>query len=165
MKHLLTSTALVLSLSIASLAYAADAPAPAAPAKAAAAKAEAPKPNRGLPPFMEAAVAKLPADKAAAFRDTMEKGHEKNKEARPDMRKLNDERRDMLTAAKFDKKAYLAKSKEIIDAENKMRMSRDEVFADAISALSQSERQAFAEGLKESRGKRGPDAPPPAPAK
>jgi len=140
MKKLLTTTALVLSITVSGIAYA----------------NAGDKGGRGEPAFMTEALAKLPAAKAEAFRTSMKKSHEGKKEEFGDIKKLHEEMKNILTAEKFDKVAYIAKGKEIQDKQEKMHAARTEAFANAVATLSQSERKTLADALPGKGGRHHP---------
>lgn len=130
MKRLLSTTALVLSLSLSGMAYANDAP------------------DGGRHGFMQGALSKLPQDKADAFRNTLKQAREKNTETHDQMKKLHDQLYTIMTAPTFDKKAYIAKNGEIQALQEKMQKSRNAAFANALSSLTQEERTSVADSLK-----------------
>jgi uncharacterized membrane protein len=101
----------------------------------------------GPPSFMEDAMAKLPADKAAAFKDTMKKQHEKDKDIFVKLHQLHEDMNKLLIAPKFDKAAYLAKASEIEKEQETMHANMSAAFATAVSTLSQDERKVLAENM------------------
>ena len=127
MKKLLTTTALVLSLSFSGLAYANDGP------------------HGG---FMKEVLSKLPAEKADAFRNILKEGREKNAGLREQTKKLHDELYTIITAPKFNKTTFLAKKEELRTLHDKMAKSKDAAFANALAGLTQEERTSVADGMR-----------------
>jgi len=132
MKHLLSTTALVLTLAFSGMAYAHDGH----------------DGHDGPPPPFEAGLSKLPQKDADAFRATMKASHEKDKALFEQMHKLHDELHDIMTAETFDKGAFIAKSKELNVLHDKMHAHMTEAFATALSQLSQDERKTMADAMK-----------------
>lgn len=132
MKKLLTTTALVLSLTFSGMALAYDG---------------GDKGEHGG--FMKEAFSKLPQDKAEAFRNTLKESREKNKASHEQIKKLHDELYTIMTAPTFDKKAYLAKSGEIQALKDKMHKAKTAAFATGLSNLTQEERTSVADSLRE----------------
>ncbi len=99
----------------------------------------------------EEALAKLPADKAELVRKSMEQGREEGQAEREKLKKLFTEQKAIMTAPKFDKAAYVAKSKEINAAFATVQAKRTERIADVASQLTQEERQVLAEARKGGR--------------
>lgn len=142
MKKLFSTTAIILSLTVGGMSYSAYA------------NDTAEKLGQGgKPHFMEAAVSKLPEKKAAEFREVMKKVHEKNKSSHEQIKKLHEELQVILVAPKFDKSAYLAKSKEIQDAREKSHNDRTEAFATEVEKFSQDERKTLSDSMREMRKK------------
>jgi uncharacterized membrane protein len=92
----------------------------------------------------EEAISKLPAAKQKLVHDAMEKSKAENKELWTKGRQLREEQKSILTAEKFDKGAYLAKSKEIEDLHDKMAQNRSEAFASIAGQLTPEERVSLA---------------------
>jgi len=148
MRKLLTTTALVLSL---------------ASAGVASANTDGHKGHHDGPPFMQEALAKLPADKAAAFRDTMKQSREQNKGSFEQLHKLHKEMQAILTASSFDKNAYLAKSAESAAAAGQDARCQEPELCRRGKQPSQDERKtladAFHKGRHHSKGKHDGDQP------
>lgn len=134
MKKLLTTTALVFTMAMAGMAYADKG-------------SEHGGWHDGPPPFMEEAINKLPAAKAEAFKATMKKSHEKNEKLSAQSKKLHEEMRAIVTAEKFDKAAFLAKSGELQKVHDQMHVSMTESLAEALSSLSQDERKTLSDNM------------------
>lgn len=92
----------------------------------------------------EEALSKLPAAKQKLVKDAMDKAKAENKELWMQGKKLRDEQKAILTAEKFDKAAYLAKSKELNDLRDKMSANRTEAFASVAGQLTPEERLSLA---------------------
>jgi len=106
---------------------------------------------------MDDVLAQLPPDKAQIFRDTMKQVREKNRETYEKVHAAQDELKGILTADKFDKAAYLAKSAEIDKLYDQIRGTRRDAIVSVAGQFSASERKIIAQ-LRE-----GPMMPPPAP--
>lgn len=99
------------------------------------------------PSYLDQTIAKLPADDAAHFRDTMKQAHEKNMAIADRIHELHDELDDIMAAEPFDKDAFLDKSAKLRAVYEKMRTNTDEAFADASAQLSQQEREQVAAAM------------------
>jgi len=134
-KKLLSTTALILTLAFSGMAYADH-------------DWNGKGEHDGRPSFADV----LPKDKAEQFHATMQQAHEKNLVLIDKMHQLREERRSILTAPKFDKEAFLAKSAELAKfretLHDQIRTNMKEAFATAVSTLSQEERQALAASME-----------------
>ena len=147
MNKLLTTTALLASLTFSAAAYAAT-PATTAPAKSA----------RGV-------AAILPPAKAEIVRNAMQSSREQNAANSPALKKAYEELNTLSTAAQFDKSAFVSKEKEIQVLRNKMDDNRSVAYANALSQLTQAERKALADSAKSRRDQRQTNRKAAAPAK
>lgn len=151
MKQFLATTALVLSLA-------------AAPAFAETKGADRHAEGKAR---VEAAIAKLPADKAALVKTYFETQKTNGKASFEQTRALRKEMREMLTAPQFDKEAYLAKSRQVQELQAKSQSDRAQALADVASKLNQQERAALMDAMKPHkgghRGKHEQKGAPPAP--
>jgi uncharacterized membrane protein len=133
MKNLLTTTALVMSLALGGAAFAHD-------------SGDHDMQGWDKPPHeMQDALAKLPPEKAKLIHEAMKQSHEKNKALYGQVRKLHDEKTALLTAPKFDKDAFLAKTKELRATQDKMKENMAEAFASTAAKLTPDERKVLAE--------------------
>jgi len=130
MKNLLSTTAIILALSFSNVAFANT-------------DGKDKKDNS----YVEQAIAKLPADDAAQFRDTMKEAHEKNMAIADQIHSLHDDMEDIMAAEPFDQDAFRAKSKQLRDVYETMRANTDEAFTTAVSQLSQDERKKLAAAM------------------
>ena len=137
MKRLLSTTALILSLSLSGMAYAYNG-------------ADGKEGHHG---FMQGALSKLPQDKAEAFRNTLKQAREKNTATHEQMKKLHDQLYTIMAAPTFDKKAYLAKNAEIQGLKEKMQKTRSAAFAMALGNLTQEERTSVADSFRDMQQK------------
>lgn len=99
----------------------------------------------------KAALAKLPEKDAAQFRDTLKQAHEKNKAYGDQLDQLHKDLKTILTAPKFDKDAYIAKTTQLQQLHDKMHANTSAAFASAASQLSQDERKSLSEAFDERR--------------
>jgi len=97
--------------------------------------------------YMDHALSRLPAQKAADFRETMKNAREENKDLEEKVHGLHGDLHTILTAPDFDKKAFLEKRTEIQQLHDQMEANRTEAFASAVSELSQKERVALTRSL------------------
>ncbi len=135
MKKLLSTTALVLTLALAGHAYANDGWHD---------KGNGDGDGAG---FYQGALSKLPEAKATEFKATMKAAFDKNTPVFEQMKKTRDELKDISTAEKFDKGAFLAKTAELNKERDQMRSTFDEARADALGKLTQDERKTLAEAM------------------
>ncbi len=103
------------------------------------------------PSYMNTALAKLPAKKAAEFRNTMKELHEDNKVFQAQLYKLHGDLHNILTAPTFDKEAFLEKRAEVQQVHDRMETNRTEAFAAAVSELSQNQRITLTRALHQDR--------------
>lgn len=103
---------------------------------------------------MEKESAKLSPEKAKLYNDTMKKAIEESVDSRAQIRKIYEEADALLTAEKFDKKAFLAKASEIDELYNKSRAKLNEAFASAINDFTQQERTELLKARNENRRRR-----------
>ena len=127
MKKLLSTTAIVLCLNLTAIAAA----------------------HEGYKAPFEDALSNLPEQKAEAFRNTMKQTHDKNAALYDQMKKLHDDLYTITTAEKFDKKAYIAKNKELQAVYAKMNATRGAAMGTALSNLSQDERKTVADAMRD----------------
>jgi len=130
MKNLLSTTALLIVLSFSGAAFAHT--------------DEKGKENNA---YIEQAIAKLPADDAAQFRDTMKQAHEKNMAIYDQIHELHDDLDDIVAAKTFDEDAFRAKSAKLREVYETMRENTDDAFASAVAHLSQDERKTVAAAM------------------
>lgn len=133
MSKLLSTTALMMALVLAGAAYAEDTHPPAG------------MHTRGGDRMQQRkeAMAQLPPEKAKLFQDSMKQVHEKNEALQAQARKLHEELDALLTAEKFDKDAWTAKSAEIDKVYDQMRANRNAAFVAAASQFSADERKTL----------------------
>ena len=105
------------------------------------------------PSYMEKAICKLPKEDAAQFRDTMKEARENNKDLQEQIGKLHGDLHDILTAETFDKAAFLAKRKDLQQLHDKMETNMTEAFASAVGDLTQDERVTLTRSMDRSRAK------------
>jgi len=105
------------------------------------------------PTYMEHALSRLPADKAADFRDTMKGAHEDNRILEEQLHRLHGDLHAILTAPDFDENAFRTKRREIQQLHAKMENNRTEAFSVAVSELSQNERVTLTRALDHARAK------------
>jgi uncharacterized membrane protein len=130
MKNILSTTAILIALSLSG-----------------AAVAHTDQKDKENNAYIEQAIAKLPADDAAQFRDTMKPAHEKNIAIYNKIHDLHDDMDDIMVAEPFDKDAFLAKSKQLREVYETMRKNTDDAFATALTQLSQDERKTLATAM------------------
>ncbi len=135
MKKLFTTTALVLSLAFSGTGWANDA------------TSHEKSHHDGSPRYMKEALSKLPKDKAALFEDSIKKAREQNKTLQDQAKTLREELRALLTAPKFDKDAYIAKSAEIQQLQAKAHANKAAAFAGAATQLTQDERKTLSDAI------------------
>ncbi len=102
----------------------------------------------------EAALAKLPADKATLVKDSMQKNRENGKAMHEKIRALHDQEKSLLLAPSFDKSAYLAKSAEISKLHDQQQAARSASMADVASKLSAAERKVLVDAMEQNRPQR-----------
>lgn len=134
MKNLLTTTALLLTLSLPSLALANS-------------EWYGKEGQDANPSYMEKAICKLPKDDAAQFRDAMKLARENNKDASVQIENLHGDLHAILTAKTFDMDAFIAKRKDLQQVHDKMEMNMTVAFASAVNGLSQEERVTLTRAL------------------
>lgn len=118
-------------------------------------------------PWMEKALTGLSEQDRAAFKEGMKAGHEKAKLLHEQLKKQEEEQRALLSAATFDKAAYIAKSGEISKLRAQLHSAMTESFANTVANFPQSERAALAASFppKGPRGGKPADKPDAAPVK
>lgn len=89
----------------------------------------------------------LPADKQEMVRETMKKSREANKVNKDEVKVLFDKKKEIVSAEKFDSKAYMDNAKSIREAMSKSADAREAAFAEVLSKLSADERKAVAAKL------------------
>ncbi len=104
---------------------------------------------------MEKGAPALPDDKAKLFRESMEKARTQNAGLMEKARALREEQKALLTAEKFDKAAYLAKSKEIGAVYTTISQNKHEAFASVAAQFTPEERKALAKSFH--KGRHGKD--------
>lgn len=102
---------------------------------------------------MQEKLSKLPEAKQALVKSMWEAGKDDRKADREEMKKLHAEKEAILTAPKFDKAAFLAKSQEIEAKRAANHAEREARMADVAAQLTQEERKILAE-MKPKHGKR-----------
>jgi uncharacterized membrane protein len=104
-----------------------------------------------MPSYMETALSRLPAKKAAEFRETMKEAREDNKDLQEQTYRLHNDLHAILTAPTFDKDAFLAKRTQLQKLQEEMEENRTEAFASAVSELSQKDRVILTRSLHRER--------------
>jgi len=136
MKTLLATTALSVMLLVSGAAFAGD-------------QSDDDHGNGGEHAHMrEAVLSKLPEADATKFRDAMKASRESEKAEFEKIEVLHKELKALLSAEKFNKVAYLAKSSEIGKLEEKIHHQMTEAFVNAVADLPQEERKLFAENME-----------------
>ena len=130
MKKLLATTALMTALILSTAAVAHEAA------------------HEGGAMCMESALAGLPEADAKKFNDAMHQSHEKIHALWDKMHTLRKDLYSLETADKFDKAAYLAKSKELAKLHEKIHSIMSDSLANAIAGLPQDERTTIADAMK-----------------
>lgn len=95
----------------------------------------------------------LPPEKAKLFKETMGKTREGNQTIYEQIKQQQDALAALLTAEKFDKAAYLAKTAEIDKLYAQMRANTTQAFVSVASQFSVEERKVLA------KMRRGPGKP------
>ncbi len=107
----------------------------------------------------DAAIAQLPADKAALVKSTMEKNRASGKETFEKMRDLHEQEQAILLAPNFDKAAFLAKSAEITKLHDQQAGMRAQSIAEIGTKLTAPERKILVDAWEQGRPHYGkPDA-------
>jgi len=140
MKKLLSTTAIILTLSFSSTALANS-------------DWYGKEGQDANPSCMENALGKLPKDDAAQFRTTMKAARENNKALEEQIGNLHGDLHAILTAPTFDKDAFLAKRKDIQQLHNQMETNMTVAFASAVDGLSQEERVTLTRALHHEHAK------------
>lgn len=96
----------------------------------------------------EEALGKLPEDKAAMVRDTMDKAKQAQEPQREAARKLHEELLAISEAETFDRDAFLAKRKQLREIRNEMGAAWDQTLADISGKLTAEERRTLASAAK-----------------
>ena len=113
--------------------------------------------------YREHVISQLPADKAQLYRDSMKKAHEENQARFDEEDKLEIELHDILTADKFDKKAFLDKTSQLQAVREKISQSMSESFASVAAQMTPDQRQVLAKlrrsGKPHTHGKPAAAAP------
>lgn len=132
LSHLLSTSAMLVTMAVSGIAYAADSGSNDHPG------AQKWRAHR------EEVLSQLPADKAQLFKDTMKQSREKDKAVHDQIRKVFKERDAILTADKFDKKAYLAKSAEITKLFTQVHDNMTNSFVSVAEKFTPEERKILA---------------------
>lgn len=119
---------------------------------AAMAEIPAEKGPHGTPPRVEAVLEKLPKEKADLFRTTMEGLKTDRQASREQFKTLRTELEAIMTAPKFDKAAFMAKSKEIAELRDTKRMKFEEAFASIADRYTQEERKMLVDAMPKHGG-------------
>ena len=98
-------------------------------------------------PRMEAALAKLPQEKADLFRNAMKDLKGDREASKEQWKKLRGEMEAILTAPEFDKAAFLAKSKEIAALRDAKRAKFEEAIASIAGQYTQEERKMLVDAM------------------
>ena len=93
-------------------------------------------------------ISQLPAEKAELVEATMEKMHEERKESFTQIRALEKEIKVILTAEKFDEKAFSAKSAELHKLHGASQEKMNHTIIDLASQMSSDERKILAKVFK-----------------
>lgn len=104
---------------------------------------------------MEAALAKLPDEKAALVKRHFKEMRAEHRANRESYEKHRDEMKALLTASKFDKQAFVAKAKELASKHSSLKVKGAERLADLASKLNQEERKVLADILPKHGHKKG----------
>lgn len=110
----------------------------------------------------EEALGKLPEEKAAMVRDTMNKAKQAQEPQREAARKLHEEILAISEAEAFDRDAFLAKRKQLRDLRNEMGAAWDQTLADISGKLTAEERRTLASAAKWRHGRHDEDKAAPA---
>ncbi len=133
MNKLLSTTALLLTLTFSTAAFAHD--------------DWYGKEGSKEPLCTESAVSKLPPKKAAEFRENMKGAYDENKGLWAKKQQLHKELHAIIVAPDFDADAFIAKSNELRDLHDKMEANRTAAFATSLSNLNQKERISLVSGM------------------
>lgn len=133
MKKILSTTAILLTLSFSSAALASS--------------EWYGKEGQEMPSYMEDAIGKLPKDDAAQFRDIMKDARENNKDLQAQIENLHGDLHAILTSETFDKAAFIAKRQEVQQVHNQMENNMCEAFASAVDDLTLEERVTLTRAL------------------
>lgn len=110
----------------------------------------------------EEALGKLPEEKSAMVRETMEKAKQAQGPKREAARKLHEELLAISEAETFDRDAFLAKRKQLRDLRNEMGAAWDQTLADISGKLTAEERRTLASAAKWRHGRHDEDKAAPA---
>jgi uncharacterized membrane protein len=138
MKKLLSTTALIITLSFSGAAFAAD------PSDA--------KPDTQV--FLDHAIAKFSKADAHQFKETMATAHEQNMQLADQIHSLRADLDTILTSDTLDSNAFAAKSAELRGVYQKMRENTDQAFIAAVTQLSPAERQSLVAAMDYTHEKR-----------
>lgn len=83
----------------------------------------------------------LSPEKAKIYNDAMQAADDGNQDLRMQIHKAHDEADAILTAEKFDKKAFLAKAAELDGLYAKMRERNNEAYVSVMEKLTQDDRK------------------------
>ncbi len=133
MKKLLLTTAMVLALG----------------AGHALAEPDAPPPGDHHAQRFEQTLSQLPKDKADLIRNDFNQARAQNEPFHAQLESLHKERIALLSADKFDKKAYLANIRKTQKLHDTMQMNRTEAFASALTKLTAPERKILVDSMHE----------------
>jgi len=137
---LIFTTSLLTSLTLSGLAYAQMSPIPDASSGK-----ESPKQKSEQTP------AQLSPEKAKQYNDTMQLAADSNKELRAQIHKAHEEADAIMSAEKFDKKAFLAKAAELDQLYGKMRATMNDAFVSVAEKFSQEDRKTLLKVRNEHR--------------
>jgi uncharacterized membrane protein len=90
----------------------------------------------------------LPKKDGEEFRQTLREADEENLQAKQEATLGHADLYDLLAAPDFDRKAFLAKAKEVRGLEDQMRENRADAFAAAVAQLTPKERKTLADALE-----------------
>jgi transcription termination factor NusB len=93
----------------------------------------------------------LPIEKAKLYNEIMQKAIESNKDLRAQIHKAHDEADAIMTAEKFDKAAFLAKSAELDGLYAKQRAVMNDAFVSIMEKFSQEDRKTLIKARNERR--------------
>ncbi|MBY0355745.1 MAG: periplasmic heavy metal sensor [Rickettsiales bacterium] len=102
---------------------------------------------------IDAAVAQLPADKAATTKESIAKMRAEEKAGWQKAKALHEKMRSILEAETFDSAAYLANSKAIREQMNLIAEARDKTVIDVASKLTAKERQSLVAAMYQKHAK------------
>lgn len=101
-----------------------------------------------MPPSMEQAIASLPQDKQAEFRQTMEALRLQQEAVREEVRRLREETLNVIKAERFDEEAYQQRMTRIQELKALQYQRMADATKDLARHWSKEERAALAQALR-----------------